>query len=82
MDVEPLDVRELIQTVWELRQASLQMGESSGTKFLCPNCDQMKPFAGENALEYYTATGGVALVCNGCLLEFDRRCGVNRVQSV
>ena len=62
MEVEPLDVQELIQTVWELRQASLQMGESSGTKFLCPNCDQMKPFAGENALGYYTASGGVALV--------------------
>ena len=82
MEVEPLDVQELIQTVWELRQASLQMGESSGTKFLCPNCDQMKPFAGENALGYYTASGGVALVCNECLLDFDRRRGVNRVKPM
>ncbi len=82
MDVEPLDVRELIHTVWQMRQASLQLGELSGTKFLCPNCEQMKPFAGEHALEYYTATGGVALVCNECLLDFHIRRGMGRVKPM
>jgi hypothetical protein len=82
VDLESLDVRELIHTVWELRQASLQLDDSSGSKFLCTNCEQMKPFAGENALEYYTAAGGVALVCNECLLDFNRRRGVNRVKPM
>ena len=82
VEFEPLDVRELIHTVWELRQASLQMGESSGTTFLCPNCEQMKPFAGENALSYYTTTGGVALVCSECLLDFNIRRGMNRVKPM
>jgi hypothetical protein len=82
VDVEPLDVCELIHTVWELRQASLQMGGSSGAKFLCPNCEQMKPFAGENALGYYTSAGGVALVCNECLLEFNHRRGTDRTRSM
>lgn len=82
MDMDPLDVGELIHTVWELRQAALQLGESAGTKFLCPNCEQMKPFAGDNALGYYNNSGGIALVCNECLLEFNVRCGVERVQQM
>jgi hypothetical protein len=82
MDMDPLEVSELIQTVWELRQATLQLGESTGTKFLCPNCEQMKPFAGENALGYYNNSCGIALVCNECLLEFNARCGVERVKQM
>jgi hypothetical protein len=79
MDMDPLDVSELIHTVWEFRQAALQFGESAGTKFMCPNCEQMKPFAGDNALEYYNNSCGIALVCNDCLLEFNARRGVERV---
>jgi len=82
MDMDPLDVSELIQTVWELRQATLQLGGSTGTKFLCPNCEQMKPFAGENALGYYNNSCGIALVCNECLLEFNARCDVERVKQM
>ena len=81
MDMEPLEVSELIHAVWELRQASLQLGESVGTKFLCPNCEQMKPFAGENALGYYNACG-IAVVCNECLLDFNARCDVERVKQM
>ena len=81
MDMEPLDLSELIHAVWELRQASLQLGESVGTKFLCPNCEQMKPFAGENALDYYNASG-IAVVCNECLLDFNARCDVERVKQM
>lgn len=82
MDVEPLDVHELIHSIWESRHASLQLGESTGTKFLCPNCEQMKPFAGENALGYYNETGGVVLVCNECLLDFHVRRGTERVKQM
>jgi hypothetical protein len=82
MDMEPLEVNELIHTVWELRQASLQLGDSAGTKFLCPNCEQMKPFAGENALGYYNNPSGLALVCNECLLEFNVRHRVERVKQM
>jgi hypothetical protein len=82
MDMDPLDVSELIHTVWELRQAALQLGESAGTKFLCPNCEQMKPFAGENALGYYNNAGGIVLVCNECLLDFNVRCDVERVKQM
>jgi len=81
MDIDPLDVSELIHTVWEFRQAALQLGESSGSKFLCPNCEQMKPFAGENALGYYNSCG-VVLVCNECLLEFNARREVERVKQM
>lgn len=81
MEAEPLDVRELIHTVWELRQASLYMGEASGTQFLCPNCEEMKPFAGEIALGHYTTTG-VSLVCNECLLDFRMRRGIDRVRPM
>ena len=81
MDMEPLDLSELIHAVWELRQASLQLGESVGTKFLCPNCEQMKPFAGENALDYYNACG-IVVVCNECLLDFNARCDVERVKQM
>lgn len=79
MEAEPLDVRELIHTIWELRQASLHMSDTSSTQFLCPNCEQMRPFAGENALGYYTATGAVSLVCNECLLDFRMRRGTDRI---
>jgi hypothetical protein len=82
VEAEPLDVRELIHTIWELRQASLYMGDASGTQFRCPNCEQMRPFAGENALGYYTATGGVSLVCNQCLLDFRMRRGIDRVRPM
>jgi hypothetical protein len=80
MDVEPVDVYEVIHNLWESRQASL--GASSGTKFLCPNCEQMKPFAGEHALEYYTDSGGVTLVCNECLLDFHVRHGIDRLRQM
>ena len=82
MDVEPVDVYEVIHNLWESRQASLQLGESSGTKFLCPNCEQMKPFAGEHALGYYTDSGGVTLVCNECLLDFHVRHGIERLRQM
>jgi hypothetical protein len=82
MDMEPLDVSELIHTVWELRQASLQLGESGGTKFLCPNCEQMKPFAGDDALGYYNSSCGIVLVCNECLLAFNVRRDVERVKQM
>ncbi|MEE8290361.1 MAG: hypothetical protein V3U27_11615 [Candidatus Tectomicrobia bacterium] len=82
MDLEPYDVSELIHNVWEMRQASLQLGESTGTKFLCPNCEQMKPFAGENALGHYNDSGGVVLVCNACLLAFNAYRGVERIKQV
>ena len=82
MDMEPLDVSELIHTVWELRQAALQLGESAGTKFLCPNCEQMKPFAGDDALGYYNSSCGIALVCNECLLAFNVRRDVGRVKQM
>lgn len=82
MEAEPLDVRELIHTIWELRQASLHMNDASGTQFLCPNCEQMRPFAGENALGYYTATGAVSLVCNECLLDFRMRRGTDRIRPM
>jgi len=82
MDMEPLDVSELIHTVWELRQASLQLGESAGTKFLCPNCEQMKPFAGHDALGYYNSSCGIALVCYACLLAFYVRRDVGRVKQM
>ena len=81
MDMEPLDVSELIHSVWEFRRAAVQLGESGGTKFLCPNCEQMKPFAGDSALGYYSNSSGVALVCNDCLLEFEVRHGVERVKQ-
>lgn len=82
MEAEPLDVRGLIHNVWEQRQASLYMGEASGTQFLCPNCEQMRPFAGEITLYHYTATGAVSLVCNECLLEFRMRRGIDRVRPM
>jgi hypothetical protein len=82
MDIDAFDVSEIIHSVWEFRQAALQLGESNGTKFLCPNCEQMKPFAGDNALGYYNETGGVVLVCNECLLEFQVRRGVERVKQM
>ena len=82
MDMDPLDVRELIHTVWEVRQATLQLGGSTDTKFLCPNCEQMKPFTGERALGYYNESCGIALVCNECLLEFNVRRGVERVKQM
>jgi hypothetical protein len=81
MDLDPFDVSEIIHSVWEFRQTALQLGESSGTKFLCPNCEQVKPFAGDNALGYYNNTG-VALVCNECLLEFQIRREVERVKQM
>ena len=82
MEAEPLDVRELIHSIWELRQASLYMGDASGTQFICPNCEQTRPFAGENALGYYTATGAVSLVCNECLLDFRMRRVIDRVRPM
>ncbi len=83
MDLEPFDVSELIHNVWEVRQASLQMASSTATtKFLCPNCEQMKPFAGENALGHYNGSGGVVLVCNECLLTFDTRRGGERIRQM
>jgi hypothetical protein len=82
MDIDAFDVSEIIHSVWELRQTSLQLGESGGTKFLCPSCEQMKPFAGDNALGYYNNAGGVALVCNDCLLDFQIRRGVERVKQM
>jgi hypothetical protein len=42
----------------------------------------MKPFAGDNALEYYNNSCGIALVCNDCLLEFNVRRGVERVKQM
>ena len=68
--------------VWELRQTALQLGESSGTKFLCPNCEQLKPFAGDQALGYYNNACGMVLVCNDCLLDFHIRRGVERVKQM
>ena len=64
MDLDAFDANELIHSVWELRQTALQLGESSGTKFLCPNCEQLKPFAGDKALGYYNNACGMVLVCN------------------
>ena len=82
MDLDAFDVPELIHSVWELRQTALQLGESSGTKFLCPNCEQMKPFAGDKALGYYNNACGMVLVCNDCLLDFHIRRGVERVKQM
>jgi hypothetical protein len=82
MDLDAFDVNEIIHNVWGLRQTSLQLGESAGTKFLCPNCEQMKPFAGDNALGYYNNAGGIVLVCNDCLLDYQIRRGVERVKQM
>jgi len=82
MDLDAFDVPELIHSVWELRQTALQLGESSGTKFLCPNCEQMKPFAGDEALGYYNHACGMVLVCNDCLLDFHIRRGIERVKQM
>lgn len=81
MDLDAFDVTELVHSVWELRQTALQLGESSGTKFLCPNCEQSKPFAGDKALGYYHP-GGMVVVCNDCLLDFHIRRGVERVKQM
>jgi hypothetical protein len=82
MDLDAFEVTELVHGVWELRQTALQLGESSGTKFLCPNCQQLKPFAGDQALEYYNNACGVVLVCNDCLLDFHIRRGIERVKQM
>jgi hypothetical protein len=82
MDLDAFEVTELVHGVWELRQTALQLGESSGTKFLCPNCQQLKPFAGDQALGYYNNACGVVLVCNDCLLDFHIRRGVERVKQM
>ncbi len=82
MDIDAFDASEVIHGVWELRQASLQLGESSGTKFLCPSCEKMKPFAGDNALSYYNNSHGIALVCNDCLLEYQIRRGLERIKQM
>lgn len=82
MDIDAFDVGDIIHSVWELRQTALHLGESFGTKFLCPNCEKIKPFAGDNTLGYYNNTNGVTLVCNDCLLEFQIRRGVERVKQM
>ena len=82
MDLDAFDANDIIHSVWELRQTALQLGESSGTKFLCPNCEQLKPFAGDQALGYYNNACGVVLVCNDCLLDFHIRRGVERVKQM
>ncbi len=82
MDLDAFDATELIHSVWELRQTALQLGESSGTKFLCPSCERLKPFAGDEALDYYNNSGGLMLACNDCLLDFQIRRGVERVKQM
>ena len=61
MDLDAFDANELIHSVWELRQTALQLGESSGTKFLCPNCEQLKPFAGDKRSDITTTPVGWCL---------------------
>jgi uncharacterized protein (DUF983 family) len=82
MDLDAFDASELIHSVWQHRQTSLQLGEGAGMKFLCPNCEQMKLFAGDSALNHYNNSGGIALVCNECLLEYQIRRGVERVKQM
>ncbi len=55
------------------RQTILDSGAFPEVNFLCPNCGESKPFAGDNACNYYNNSRGCTLVCNDCLMEYEKK---------
>jgi len=67
----PRGLTEYIRFVREYRENFIAAKVLPDVNFLCPCCKRYKPFAGDNAVNYYNNARGSVLVCNDCLLEFE-----------
>lgn len=64
-------IGDMIRASWGFRHMCLSVGSFPETEFICPNCLERKPFAGDNVLHFFNSVRGTVLVCNDCLLEYE-----------